>query len=184
MRVRFGVAGDEEGFGVPYGKGKHPDSENVGYLDAKKNPAALAKFPELKGWPELEDFVREVNQPESLFRTLRCDVAASDVNHSGFTKKVSSYVTVAFEIVDWNRAQQPYAELYRAFCEFARGYPAPAPTFVEFELIPTSYREHGINRGWSVDVWSSGLGNTAEEARVHWQAGLRAAKEFLAMESA
>jgi hypothetical protein len=183
MKVRFRVSGEEQRLGIPYPKGDSPESTNVGYFDVKRNPDALSNFPELEGWKELKDFIQAANQPDSLFRTLRCDVAANGINHSGFKQKISSYITVAFEILDWNLGQEPYQELYKAFCEIARDYPVPDSTFVEFELIPTSYLEHLINRGWSVDLWCTGLGKTKHEARTSWRAGLQSLKKFLVGES-
>jgi hypothetical protein len=184
MIVELKVAGEDQGLGIPYPKGTATGSTNVGYVDLKKNPEALAGLPELQDWPELEGFLRAVNLPDSLFRTLRCEVAASPIKHSGCTRKVTSYVTVAFELLDWNQAQGAYGELYRSFREYSSGLKAPVKLVVEFELIPTSYLMHGINRGWSVDVWISGLGTSKDAARATWRAGLRIVQDFLTKESA
>lgn len=184
MIAEFKVADEGQGLGIPYLEGSASGSTNVGYFDLKKNPEALSGLPELRGWPELKNFLRVVNQPDGLFRSLRCDVAASRIDHSGCTRKVTSYVTVAFEVLDWNRAQGGYGELYRRFREYSAGVKAPVKLVIEFELIPTSYRTHGIIRCWSLDVWVSGLGTSKEAARATWRAGLRVVEDFLTRESA
>jgi hypothetical protein len=184
MIVELKVAGEEQGLGIPYPKGSVAGSTNAGYFDIKKKPEALAGLPELLGWPELEGFLKAINQPDSFFRTLRCEVVASPIKHSGCTRKVTSYVTVAFEILDWNRAQGSYGELYRSFSDYCSGVQAPVKLAIEFELIPTSYLAHGIGRGWSVDVWVSGLGTSKEAARATWRTGLRIVQDFLTKESA
>ena len=75
MIVELKVAGEDQGLGIHYPKGIAAGSTNVGYVDLKKNSEALASLPELQGWPELDSFLRAVNLPDSLFRTLRCEVA-------------------------------------------------------------------------------------------------------------
>lgn len=182
MKVSFGVSGEDQGLGVPYPKDDSPDSANVGYFDIKRNPENTLNFPELHGWAELKEFIEVINRTDSLFRTLRCDVASSDFNRSPYTKKITSYVTTAFEILDWNRVTGTYEDLYKRFCEFATGSISDS-TVIDFELVPTSYLDHGINRGWSVDVWNTGLGGDDKEARVAWIAGIEEVKGFLVRES-
>lgn len=184
MEIEFKIAGAEQGFGVPYPEGADPGSTNVGYIDLKKNLDQVTEFPEVRGWPELETFIRAVMQPPSLFRTLRCDIAASPFKRFGCTRKVSSYVTVAYEILDWNLAPEHFRGLCESFRQYAAGVKAPVKLLIEFELIPTSYRDHGVARAWSVDLWVSGLGTSKEAARATWRAGLRILQDFLTQQSA
>lgn len=65
MEIEFKDAGAEQGFGLPYPEGADPDSTNVGYIDLKKNLDRVVDFPEVRGWPELETFIRAVMQPPS-----------------------------------------------------------------------------------------------------------------------
>jgi hypothetical protein len=111
------------------------------------------------------------------------DIATSNINHSGFTKKVTSYVTIAFEILEWNMPKGTYEDMYKYFQQYAAQYSTPNSVVVEFELIPTSYNDHGISRAWSLDVWNTGLGNSEAEARGAWYSGLQIVQDFLAWQS-
>jgi hypothetical protein len=173
MMTRLLIADEKQGLGVPYN----------GYVDLKRNPERISELSEINGWQELENFLRVVNQPDSLFRTLRVDVSASSINHSGFTKKVTCYVTIAFEILEWNRPKGTFEDLYKFFLQYTARYSTPNRAVVEFELIPTSYNDHKVNAAWSLDVWSTGLGNSEDEARGAWYSGLQIVQDFLEWQS-
>lgn len=180
MRVTFLIS--KEGLGVPYPKSDLPESDNVGYFDVKKYPDKIALFPEVQGWSELVAIIEAVNRPEGLFRTLRCGVALCDINRPPFTKKISSYVTVAFEILEWNGSEKSYRQMYEEFVRFAQTRNVAAANIIEFELHPTSYNDHSYT-GWSIDLWNTGFGQSEKEVRDTWVIGLKLIQEFLVGQS-
>jgi hypothetical protein len=182
--MRFTEGGGDEGLGVPYPQGDNPEGFNVGDFDLKKEPARISEIHEVRGWPEMEEFLKAVNKSDSLFRTLRCDVFGDDYSHKKMKKRVISYVTIAFKILDWNGPKGTYGDLYQRFQRFASQYHTPDTIYIKFHLIPTSYNYPGGGRGWSVDIYTVGYGATERDARSAWQSGLKRVREFLAWRSA
>jgi hypothetical protein len=174
MKVKQSEGTDADGLGIPY----------AGYIDLKRNPSAIAEIAEIRDYPELLDFVRHINAQESLFRTLRSgDVIAMHVNYAGACEMVASYQTIAFEILEFNLPKNCFVDLYNRFVQSARDCIRCKNTFIEFKLIPTSYRDHGINRAWSGDFEIRGLGHTDTEARDNWTLGWRTVQTFLMNET-
>ncbi len=168
----------DQGLGVPYPKGESPTSTNIGYFDIKLLPEKIDLFPELQGWPELKELVRAVNKTNSIFRSLRCDVAQSKITRDGFRHKISSYITLAFEILEWN-SKENFKQLHDKFLVFAKTQVVRVDNTVEFVLEPTSYNEHAYT-AWSVDLWNHGFGRTGKEAKQNWLSGLHIIKAFVA----
>lgn len=166
-----------EGLGIPYPKSNLPGSKNIGYFDLKRYPSRIEAISELKGWDELKGLVTLVNKTDSIFRSLRCDVAQNRPRTELGEYKISSYVTVAFEILDWN-VKENYKQLYDEFLLFARSRRPVEHSIVEFELVPTSYNDHSLT-AWSVDIWNSGFGNKSKESRKTWAESLRVVKGFI-----
>jgi len=182
MKVKLSEGTRDDGLGIPYPK--RDGTTNVGYRDLKNQPATKADIHEISGYPELQQFIDAVNQC-GFFRTIRCgDVDFGRVNISGGLDAICSYVTIAFEILDFNRARECYVDLYEGFVAMAVDCTQCANTFVEFKLIPTSYNAHGINRAWSADIEIRGLGTTKTEARKNWALGWRTVQSFLVNEGA
>lgn len=102
MRVTFNKAPASEGFGIPYPANTSDSRENNGYIDLKKEPHRIEQIHELDGWPELRDFVAQLNTPRGFFRTLRTDawVLENAVTESKYT--FESYLTLGFEAVHLN----------------------------------------------------------------------------------
>jgi hypothetical protein len=182
MKVKLSEGTHDDGLGIPYPK--RDGTTNVGYRDLKNEPATKADIHEITRYPELQQFIDAVNEP-GFFRTIRWgDVEFGRVDISGGRDAVNSYMTIAFEILDLNRAKECYVDLYKRFVASAVDCTRCGNTFVEFKLIPTSYNAHGINRAWSTDVEIRGLGTTKTEARSNWALGWRTVQNFLVNESA
>lgn len=183
LRTRFTEGGREEGLGVPYPKGGRPGTSNIGYVDLKKEPDRISEIHEIRDWPEAVKFLKEVNRPQSLFHTLRCDVWIEPVEAQRMRSCAISYFTVAFEIFDWNGPKGPYQDLYERFRKFAALNHTPGAMMVEFHLIPTSYNYPTGGQGWSVDIMMFGFGETGVEAKATWRAGLKLVQDYLVRES-
>jgi hypothetical protein len=174
MKVKQSEGTDADGLGIPY----------PGYVDLKRNGSVIATIAEIRDYPELIDFVTQVNKADSFFRTLRSgDVISMRVNYAGGREMVGSYETIAFEILELNFPKNCYLDLYSGFVKSARDCTRCGDTFIEFKLIPTSYRDHGINRAWSGDFEIRGFGQTRTEARANWALGWRTVQKFLLNES-
>ena len=183
MQLRFiNQQSCAEGLGVPYPKGESNRSENVVYHDVKKIPDSVALFPELQGWPELRDLILVANQPDSIFRTLRCDISSNQVRSVDlrYEHKISSYITLAFELLDLN-TEANFKKLYGEFQSFVAKFPNRTDCCIEFELVPTSYHsaENVGYTAWSDDVWIHGYGPNEKEAKINWFAGMLAVKGFI-----
>ena len=183
MQLRFvNQQSCAEGLGVPYPKRESIRSENVGYHDVKKIPDSVALFPELQGWPELRDLILAANQSDSIFRTLRCDISSNEVRGVGvgYEHKISSYITLAFELLDFN-TEDNFRKMYGEFQSYVALITIQQDCCIEFELVPTSYRsaENVAYTAWSVDVWIHGYGPNEEEAKTSWLDGMLAVKGFI-----
>lgn len=175
-----------EGLGVPYPKGEAASSENIGYHDVKRFPEDVTLFPELQKWPELQDLILVANQPDSIFRTLRCDISSNQVRSVGARceHKISSYITLAFELLDLN-TDENFKKLYGEFQSYVAPLRIQSDCSIEFELVPTSYHstEHVAYTAWSVDLWIHGYGPTEKGAKTSWLAGMLAVKGFVRAQS-
>jgi hypothetical protein len=183
MQIKLSEGTDAYGLGVPYPINKTSDVNNAGYFDLKKELHRISEIHELQKYPELLKVVIAINQPNSFFRTLRCgDVISTPLLNNLQNKKVFFfYVTIAFEILEFNTAKGNYIELCHRFSRTNLTH--SKRTFIEFRIIPTSYNNHGINRAWSMDIEISGIGQTDEKARLASSLGWRAIQSFLDKES-
>lgn len=181
--IRFLEGTDEDGLGIPYPSTDDPDSKNVGYLDLKANRSSIDLVHELNSWPELKSLVRGINSEESFFRTLRCDAWFVEVTgHAIFEKLAIGYITIAFEILEYNLSKDCFNELRKRFMRFASQVPEWSETTIHFKHIPTSYNDHGINRAWSEDIEIHGFGRVEQEAKDAFLQGLIPVGEFLLKE--
>jgi len=182
--IRFLEGTDEDGLGIPYPCRKNSDTNNIGYLDLKARPSDIDLAYELEGWPEFKKLIQEINARDSFFRSLRCDVWFANVRgHETFPILAVGYITIAFEILEYNCAKNCFNELRNQFLRFAPDVITWPEVTVNFKHIPTSYSEHGINRAWSEDIEIHGFGHSKEEARAAFLKGLAPVKSFLLKES-
>lgn len=184
MLIRFQVLGKEQLLVFPYRSGTTPDSTNIGYIDLKKEPERIAEIHELNGYPELQDFVRCLNAPESIFRTLRSDTVRDSFKPPDYTKSVFSHSTIAYDFLECNQDPAMYQSIYELFLDSGLGGALPDSVVADFWLIPTYYKIHE-QPGWCLDIWLYGYGNSEKESHGGWSAGLRALKtHFMRMSAA
>lgn len=165
---------NSKGLGIPYPSALIP-STCIGYFDVKRYPEKVSEFPEIREWPELKDFIYFINQQDSIFRTLRCEVTSGKAVHE--KHKITSCVTIAFEILEWNSIEN-FRHLFEAFKLFASTQSQVFKNVVEFEPVPTSYQDHNVTL-WSLDSWNHGYGRTWDNAKKNWLAGLRILTAFV-----
>lgn len=151
-----------------------------GYVDTKRNPDLIDKIPELKTSPHLRKFVRLLNEPDSLFRTLGCDHYDKPSDSPNFKELHVTYVTVVYEILDWNLTEDSFVGLFDRFSHFAGSkQQLPKNCGTEFRIGLTTFSSHGVN-GYHVDLITSGYAQTQPEARRCWLDAHRIVEEFFA----
>jgi hypothetical protein len=182
--IKFLEGKDEDGLGIPYPSAVHSDGTNAGYFDLKRDPAAFEQVYELEGWPEFESLLRTLNKGDSFFRTLRFDVwFAAVTGHPRFKRLAVGYVTIAFEILEFNTSKGCFEEMRKRFTKFAPQCVRWPETSINFRHVPTSYNDHHIDRGWSEDIEIHGFGANETEARNALMKGLPPVERFFSKES-
>jgi hypothetical protein len=72
--MRIAITFDSKPFSVPYDGYKRTDgTERHSYADVRANPDIVDGFPEVAGFPELRNFLREANHTDTIFRTFGCE---------------------------------------------------------------------------------------------------------------
>jgi hypothetical protein len=180
------LSNSESGIGIPYPCTEPgPDGRrNYGYFDLKRQPELISKVPELKNTPELRRLVEAINNPDSLFRTLACEKAMGKSETSRFRKRLTSFVSIAFDVLAWNQRPGNYEMLFRAFEEFVGLEYADCDAIgVEFCIEPASFLNHGAS-GWCLTLWNYGYGSTEPETRRQWSRGVTLLEKFFLSGSA
>lgn len=170
-------------WGFPYQPEVKEKSVNYGYFDYKRNPDRISDIPEVKGWPEFEDFIRAINTSEGFFRTLGCDVGYTDVQGGGIVN-LKSYVDIAFEVLEVNFDKSNYYLIFDRFTDYLKRYGVPDNVSAEFVIQSTVFNDHKVKGeesrrkvGWSLTLRLHGVGRTVEEARAAWRAGVQFFKD-------
>lgn len=170
-------------WGFPYRAEVKEKSVNYGYFDYKRNPEQISNIPEVKDWPEMEDFIRAINASNSFFRTLGCDVGYTNAQGEGIIN-LKSYVDIAFEILEINFNKYNYYLIFDRLNDYLRHYSVPNSVSAEFTIQYTVFNDHKVEgkedqkkMGWSLVLRLHGVGRTIEEARAAWGAGLQFFKE-------
>jgi len=105
---------------IPYTpKEKAGTHQNYGYFDVKRHPELLNRIPELRTSRELRNFVRMMNSPETVFRTIGCDYGDRASDSPQYTFMYLSFVTIVFDILEWNLQKSNFTGLYTQFEQFA-----------------------------------------------------------------
>jgi hypothetical protein len=152
------------------------------YVDLKRRPELLASIEEIGRFPELGEFLRELNSPRTIVETAKCDAWATtelsaDETYLG-THKFVSYVDVVFSGSDLHVSS--LRQSFSAHEQFAKklverlSQGAETPSAVEI-CVRRCY--FGADKGdvreglyWSLYV--SGFGNDSASARENWETGL------------
>lgn len=107
---------------------------------------------------ELLDALAAINQPSSIFKTLRCDAGPDSIKRKSYAQTLSSYVTVTFELLNCN-VEENYRRLYR---EFGQTPLSPQPgdaTVMNFIPVPVDFVEHDC-AGTALDIYMIGAGQS------------------------
>jgi len=169
---------------LPYFRQVRKESANNGFCNLKRRPEIIAQIEELFDWPEFEKLVRTINAPSSFFPSLGCEKAFCKLERTmpSFETKLTSYIDIAFEVLEVNRDDRSFYDLADRFRKFTEGIPPDDHVVVAFELQKTTYFEHRLE-GWSAAFWSTGFGKTEAAARTAWGFAIRNFQDFVIQES-
>jgi hypothetical protein len=168
----------DEKFGFPYPPKERDDDTNHGYFDLKRNPGKIPEIPEVQHWPELREFLTSVNDPRSLYRTLGCAVGVAQSDDSAYQIKVGGYVDIAIEVLGFNTTKENFIDLVNQFAAYVDPPKQPMNIFIRFNVTPTVFGDHKM-KGWSLNTYIWGYGQSETEAREMWVVGLRLFQDFL-----
>lgn len=105
----------EDSFGpaIPYPPVVHNDFEqNYGYVRLKGELDLVDSIPELKGWPELAQFVRIVNGEHSLVESVGCEISVFDLDdHPSVKHRVGAYLDIVFSDIVAAQDANAYLEV-------------------------------------------------------------------------
>jgi hypothetical protein len=114
---------------------------------------------------------------------LRCDAWFVNLTgHAVFKKLAVGYITLAFEILEYNLSKDCFNELRKQFSRFAPQLTEWSETTIHFKHIPASYNDHAITRAWREDIEIHGFGRGESEAKEAFLQGLASVGEFLLKE--
>jgi hypothetical protein len=174
MPMHVKVTQNPKPLSIPYLRYGRPDSHS--YVDLKRFPDQISVIPEVKGWPELEVTLVELNRPDSPFSTIGCEKQIQETER-GYG--MSGYVGVRFEDLETARSKEAHARLFDRFNrQVAANWPGD-DTHVEFEMQRTASTDRPMEY-WSFSIWLIVREHpAADEAKDRWSIALRAIREFL-----
>jgi hypothetical protein len=107
---------------VPYPASDHGDGTlNYGYIRLKGHLELIDQVPEVRGWPELRDFLQAVNADGSPIESLGCEKSYFAVQAGEATIMLGSYIDVAFTDVSLNDDAKNHLRLAATLAESIAG---------------------------------------------------------------
>ena len=178
--IRYLPTDDNSGLGIPF-KTKEGSTGIMEYFDLKRHPELIPTVRELRDHSELQQFVAKLNEPTSLFRTLRCEFPCTCSPSDPGIFQTHWHFTFAFELVEHN-----HPDAYDIFNKLLDEYlhRSGKQNVLAFDLrkVHTSYRDHGVTL-LSQDIETYGIGRSDEESKTHLTIGLNLLGDFFAAES-
>ncbi|HKP37680.1 MAG TPA: hypothetical protein VJT71_12560 [Pyrinomonadaceae bacterium] len=160
------------------------DGESHPYVDLRENPAKIAEIPEATTFPELQQFFRDINGPNSFFRTLACITIAHEIAEPELPYEMRSYIDVTFIPWDWGTSA---VNSFVVFYEFTKFIHEPeAQEIVEtltnvsviLNLKPAQQTDLNVPF-WSMEWWIISGGKTSDLAREGWANSLDLLRRLL-----
>jgi hypothetical protein len=148
------------------------------YYNLKRQPEALAFVEEAKGFPELKEFLAELNSPASPLETAKCDVWATTEIHPeeeifDAPWKFGSYVDFVFSGQSARYSFDDHENFLGKLTALLKRVPE-IPASAEFLLRRCCFHEgETIREGFYVTFYLFGYGSDETTARQQWGIGLR-----------
>jgi hypothetical protein len=169
--------------GIPYAT-FHEAGDRHEFVDLRAFPDAIKDLPEPQRWPELREFLVQLNQPAGAFLTLGCECAdaTGTTFPGGMTHKVASYVHVALSNLPLAQSEDAYFVLLGRFFKYAKDRSKAEPLIVEFEVDRFGFVDQKVE-GWCLAVWVCGFGMDDASARAIWAEGLKFILDFFVQQN-
>lgn len=156
----------------------------VQFFDTAKDPTLILEIPELKGRPELLEFLMRANGDRSGFTSAKCDVwSTEDLEYEDVvfnaTTKLGGYVDLVFTDDRRYRFEEheAFAREFAKRVRMADDIPATAELIVrrlyEHEQMPSE------RDAFYFTVYVFGFGSQEAEARGNWAHALKIVADAL-----
>jgi hypothetical protein len=154
------------------------------YYNLREHPEMLEQIEEARRFPELAEFLKDINGPGSAFESVKCDVWASTEMEEaeeiyGASLKCGSYCDVVFRDENKRVSFAAHEALIRRLVELLKKAPE-IPATVEFVVRRCVFRGDGAAcDGCAISCFIFGYGKDEEQARRQWGIALRLVKNAL-----
>jgi hypothetical protein len=155
---------------------KDPAGE-FAYRDLKRHPELLSEIGEAKKFPELGEFLRLLNSPNSSVETAKCDAReTTDLNLEeeiyDASHKFASYVDVVFSDNEFRLSFPAHERFARKLVDLLRQAPE-IRSGAEICIRRCYFADgDGVREGFYCTLYMSGYGNDSASARRNWSQGL------------
>ena len=188
MQVDFSVelGRDDPTLEIPWSS---PDGVIL-YQNVKLNPGALEQIPEAADYPELRQFLAEINAPGSKLESAKCDVwSTTEISPEeeifGEPWKFASYVDLLFTSLAPRESFQYHEQFLKALTA-ALTTTCDTPALVDFVLRRCfTHDGEAVRNGFYFTSYIFGYGPSESRARENWSTALaRVAQALLKTSSA
>jgi hypothetical protein len=149
----------------------------LAYADLKRHPELLAEIEEAEAFPELRDFLRMLNSPQSMVETAKCDAWTTleltpEEEVFEASHKFASYVDIVFSSLDARRSLSIHEEFARKLVGLLRRAPE-IPSSAEACVRRCLFGgESDLQDGFYCTLYVSGYGDDEVTALQHWGVAL------------
>ena len=147
------------------------------YQNLKGNPAALDQVPEAASYPELREFLVEINAPDSKLESAKCDVWSTTEIHPeeeifGEPWKFGCYMDLLFTDPELRESFSHHEQFLKTLCASLKSKPDISAS-AEFILRRCFTQKHEKPReGFYFTVYVFGYGRDESQARKCWSTAL------------
>lgn len=175
VEVAFQIGDSDERLAVPW----ESREGEVGYLDLRDDPRALAQMEPARRHRPLRDFLAAVNSADSVFSTARCKTWLGSRNPPGEAgaSEFASRIDLFFALEDFNLERSRYEDLARRLLELLARDPGDALS-ARLCLHHCCFRAHSAP-GYALRIFLYARGVTPGQAELRWGLGLARLQQAL-----
>ncbi|HWG48590.1 MAG TPA: hypothetical protein VN669_02795 [Candidatus Acidoferrales bacterium] len=172
---------DDPALEVPWSS----EDNELRYYDLRNHPTLIDEVQEVKSWPEMREFLLRVNSLVFPLQSAKSDLwttneLSAEEEVFAAQQKFASYVDLIFAEVEARCSLEGHQELIRKLTELLKRAP-DIPAMIEFVLRRCYYHsspdanacEGDDYTGFCITAYTSGFGDSGEEARQRWGIALK-----------